>query len=84
MPIERNDLYRQTAKIFASWAFRSKTYFYLRRRHIIWLIFNEKILRNTSCFARFQTAAGMRPHKALVFLVFFLLNRGKPLINHPL
>ena len=39
--------------------------------HITWLIFDGKILRNTLYFARLQTTEGMRPHKTLVFLVFF-------------
>ena len=32
--------------------------------HIIWLIFDGKLLRNTACFARLQTAGGMRPRIA--------------------
>ena len=41
----------------------------------IQLIFDGKILQNTSRFARLQTAEGMRPRKPLAFLVFFLSNR---------
>ena len=36
----------------------------------IQLIFDGKILQNTSRFARLQTAEGMRPRETLVFIVF--------------
>ena len=38
---------------------------------ITWLIFDGKILRNSTHFARLQTTEGMLPCKTLVFLVFF-------------
>ena len=61
--------------------------FYFWLSHITWLIFDGKILRNPSCFARLQTAGGMRPCKTFVFLVFSLSNRWKWIsakINHSL
>ena len=61
-------------------------FFVFRLCHITWLIFDGKILRNTSRFARLQTAGGMRPHKTLVLLLFFSssakINVAK--INHSL
>ena len=61
--------------------------FIIRLCHIIWLIFDGRILWNTSYFVRLQTTMGLRPHEMLVFLVFFSSNRWKGIsakINHPL
>ena len=47
----------------------------------IQLIFDGKILQNTSRFARLQTAEGMRPRETFVFIVFSSSKRKDLLIN---
>jgi len=49
--------------------------------HIIWLIFDGKILRNTVHFVRLQTAEGMRPHNNACLSCIFLVKPSKRILT---